>query len=254
MTTPARPLRPTPAASAAAAATPTGHLLPPLRRPRRRPGRGQPVGLAGAAGHQGHGPHPVRPVHAARSRAPTSRPPTSSLARRRLDLLLPPQRAVERAHRRACGPCRWPAAGTGCGPACRSSCSRRRARPPGPLRRRPGGGRRPARSSPARPSGSASTGSWPPPATSPTRWQQSGIWFVTGSGDDPETHYPARHVRRHLPRRRGSPGLLLLHSPGNTFIRDLAPGETICIQPSALLYKDPSVGMQLHLEYPNQAG
>ena len=29
----------------------------------------------------------------------------------------------------------------------------------------------------------------------------------------------------------GGPGLLLLHSPGNMFIRDLADGETICIQP-----------------------
>jgi uncharacterized protein (AIM24 family) len=52
----------------------------------------------------------------------------------------------------------------------------------------------------------------------------------------------------------GGPGLLLLHSPGNSFVRDLAPGETICIQPTSLLYKDPSVGMQLHLEYPNQGG
>ena len=38
------------------------------------------------------------------------------------------------------------------------------------------------------------------------------------------------------------------------FIRDLAAGETICIQPSALVYKDPSVGMQLHIEYPNAGG
>jgi len=84
-------------------------------------------------------------------------------------------------------------------------------------------------------------------------WQQSGVWFTTGSGDDTEYHYPLG-MYSDLFHAEGSPGLLLLHSPGNTFIRDLAPGETICIQPSALLYKDPNVGMQLHLEYPNQAG
>ncbi len=80
-------------------------------------------------------------------------------------------------------------------------------------------------------------------------WEQSGIWFVTGSGDDQETHYP---LGMYLDRffAQAGPGLLLVHSPGNTFIRDLGPGETICIQPSFLLYKDPTVGMQLHVEYP----
>jgi uncharacterized protein (AIM24 family) len=84
-------------------------------------------------------------------------------------------------------------------------------------------------------------------------WQQSGIWIVTGSGDDRETHYPLG-MYLDLFQARDAPGLLLLHSPGNTFIRDLAAGETICIQPSSLLYKDPSVGMQLHIEYPRAAG
>lgn len=83
-------------------------------------------------------------------------------------------------------------------------------------------------------------------------WDRSGIWYVTGSGDDRETHYPLGWaVDRFVARE---PGLLLLHSPGNTFIRDLAPGEPICVQPGALLYKDPGVGMQLHLEYPATAG
>jgi uncharacterized protein (AIM24 family) len=82
-------------------------------------------------------------------------------------------------------------------------------------------------------------------------WQQPGVWFTTGSGDDTETHFPLG-MYIDIFHADGGPGLLLLHSPGNSFIRDLAPGETICIQPTALLYKDPSVGMQLHLEYPNQ--
>jgi uncharacterized protein (AIM24 family) len=84
-------------------------------------------------------------------------------------------------------------------------------------------------------------------------WDQSGIWIVTGSGDDRETHYPLGMYIDYF-QAQETPGLLLLHSPGNTFIRDLAPGETICIQPSSLLYKDPTVGMQLHIEYPRAAG
>jgi uncharacterized protein (AIM24 family) len=84
-------------------------------------------------------------------------------------------------------------------------------------------------------------------------WQQSGIWFVTGSGDDAKNHFPLGY-NVDVFHAQDSPGLLLLHSPGNTFIRDLAAGETICIQPTALLYKDVGVGMALHLEYPNQGG
>jgi uncharacterized protein (AIM24 family) len=84
-------------------------------------------------------------------------------------------------------------------------------------------------------------------------WDQSGVWIVTGSGDDRETHYPLGMYIDYF-QAQAAPGLLLLHSPGNTFIRDLAPGETICIQPGALLYKDPTVGMQLHIEYPQAAG
>lgn len=81
-------------------------------------------------------------------------------------------------------------------------------------------------------------------------WQQSGIWFQTGSGDDRETHYPLGYNIDVFAARSG-PGLLLVHAPGNTFIRDLAAGETICVQPTALLYRDPTVDMVLHLEYPN---
>ena len=80
-------------------------------------------------------------------------------------------------------------------------------------------------------------------------WQDSGIWFVTGQGDESETHYPLGYNVDVFTANQG-PGLLLLHAPGNTFIRDLAQGETICVQPTALLYRDPSVGMALHLEYP----
>jgi uncharacterized protein (AIM24 family) len=80
------------------------------------------------------------------------------------------------------------------------------------------------------------------------QWYDPGIWFTTSSGDDTETHYPlGRYVDRF---QATGPGLLLLHAPGNVFVRDLQAGQAICVQPSALMYKDPGVGMQLHLEYP----
>lgn len=85
------------------------------------------------------------------------------------------------------------------------------------------------------------------------QWQQSGIWFTTGSGDDTEFHYPLG-LNIDTFHAANAPGLLLLHSPGNSFIRDLGPGEHICVQPTALLYKDLTVSMSLHLEYPNSNG
>jgi uncharacterized protein (AIM24 family) len=84
-------------------------------------------------------------------------------------------------------------------------------------------------------------------------WENTNIWYVTGSGDDRETHYPMGMLGDRFTAHQ-SPGLLLLHSPGNTFLRDLAPGETILVQPSALLYRDLSVNMHLHLEYPRGQG
>ena len=84
-------------------------------------------------------------------------------------------------------------------------------------------------------------------------WERSGIWFVTGSGDDRETHYPLG-AYSDVFFANESPGLLLLHSPGNLFIRDLAPGESILVQPSALLYRDLGVQSHLHIEYPQFAG
>src|SRR5580693_3988867 len=75
------------------------------------------------------------------------------------------------------------------------------------------------------------------------QWENSGIWFSTQKGDDQEYHYP---LGRTMDRfwAQGGPGLLLLHAPGNTFVRDLAPGERILIQPSGLIWKDPTARMQ----------
>ncbi len=81
-------------------------------------------------------------------------------------------------------------------------------------------------------------------------WFQTGIWFTTQNGDETETHYPLGEFMDRFVAPQ-APGLLLLHAGGNAFIRHLAPGETILVQPTALLFKDPTVSMQLHIEYPN---
>ena len=84
------------------------------------------------------------------------------------------------------------------------------------------------------------------------QWENSGIWFSTQKGDDQEYHYPLGQTMDRF-WAKGGPGLLLLHAPGNTFIRDLGPGERILIQPSGLIWKDPTVRMTLHFEYPHGA-
>jgi uncharacterized protein (AIM24 family) len=80
-------------------------------------------------------------------------------------------------------------------------------------------------------------------------WQQTGVWYTTRNGDDTEWHYPVgQFIDRFYAQQ--TPGLLFLHATGNSFVRTLRKGETILIKPPALLYKDPSVAMQLHVEYP----
>jgi uncharacterized protein (AIM24 family) len=111
-------------------------------------------------------------------------------------------------------------------------------------------------------------------------WYETGIWFTTsgdsggsqegGAGllkmglsmagmdvggrderrnDETRWVYPAgRYIDRFTAGPH--PGLVLVQCGGNAFIRDLADGESILVKPPALLYKDPTVGMQLHVEYP----
>jgi len=110
-------------------------------------------------------------------------------------------------------------------------------------------------------------------------WIDSGVWFTTSggnaqdqasgmkllkmgldvagmaSGDDRdrsneiEYHYPlGQYLDRFV--ARDSPGVVFVQAGGNAFIRDLAEGEQILVKPPALLFKDPSVGMQLHVEFP----
>ena len=79
-------------------------------------------------------------------------------------------------------------------------------------------------------------------------WFASNIWFATGSGNDKEMHYPVGHFLDRF-TAGDQPGLLLLHGGGNVFVRRLAQGESILVKPAALLYKEPSVQMNLYVEY-----
>ena len=82
-------------------------------------------------------------------------------------------------------------------------------------------------------------------------WFQTGIWFSTRNGRrhrDALSQWACSWTG--LPRRR-RPGLLLLHAGGNVFVRDLAPGQTILVKPTALIFKDPTVEMHLHFEQPS---
>jgi uncharacterized protein (AIM24 family) len=79
-------------------------------------------------------------------------------------------------------------------------------------------------------------------------WFNSGIWWTLGKGSHPEVFYPrGRYLDRFSAQQRG---LLLLHARGNTFIRDLRDGERIYVVPRALVYKDVSVQMNIHMERP----
>lgn len=80
-------------------------------------------------------------------------------------------------------------------------------------------------------------------------WFSTNVWYTTKSGDDQETHYPVGMLmdRFHAPE---SPGLLILHAAGNVFVRELAANQSILVKPTSLIFKDPTVQMQLHFEHP----
>jgi uncharacterized protein (AIM24 family) len=80
-------------------------------------------------------------------------------------------------------------------------------------------------------------------------WFQTGIWFTTQKGNETETHYPLGGFMDRFSAPR-APGLLLLHAAGNVFVRELGPGQTILVKPTALVFKDPAVQMHLHFERP----
>jgi len=85
-------------------------------------------------------------------------------------------------------------------------------------------------------------------------WYPTDVWYETGQdSDDREMHYPMGQYGDVF-GAQGGHGLLLLHAPGNVFIRDLKHGQSLLIQPSSLLYRDVTVRTALHLEYPRNMG
>jgi uncharacterized protein (AIM24 family) len=80
-------------------------------------------------------------------------------------------------------------------------------------------------------------------------WFQTNIWFQTRNGNESETRYPLGRIMDRFSSAR-APGLLLLHAAGNVFVRELEPGQTILVKPTALVFKDPSVEMMLDYEQP----
>jgi uncharacterized protein (AIM24 family) len=85
-------------------------------------------------------------------------------------------------------------------------------------------------------------------------WFPTNVWYTCRNGDDTETVYPTGQFMDRFLAGAGRPGLLLLHAAGNAFVRELAPGQRILIKPTSLLYKEPSVSMELHLEQPALGG
>src|SRR5579883_129947 len=81
-------------------------------------------------------------------------------------------------------------------------------------------------------------------------WFSTNIWYTTQSGDDKETHYPVGIFMDRFSAPQ-SPGLLLLHAGGNVLVRELAAGQTLLVKPTALIFKDPTVEMQLHFVHPS---
>lgn len=97
-------------------------------------------------------------------------------------------------------------------------------------------------------------------AATPTityRPHKNGLWLKFRKDNGKETEYEVDYPLGQYDElfyAQAGPGLLLLHSPGNTMFRDLAAEETIRIPPQALLYRDLSVTPYLVAEYPSTVG
>jgi uncharacterized protein (AIM24 family) len=85
-------------------------------------------------------------------------------------------------------------------------------------------------------------------------WQNTPVWLQCRSGDDYEYEYPIGAFVDLFHAVGDRPGLLLLHCPGNLFVRDLSQGQSILVQPGSWVYADTSVNFSLHAEYPATGG
>jgi uncharacterized protein (AIM24 family) len=80
-------------------------------------------------------------------------------------------------------------------------------------------------------------------------WFDPGVQYTTGAGKEAETHYPLGMFMDRF-SAGDQPGLVVLHASGNVLVRTLAADETILVKPAALLLKDPTVAVHLHLDQP----
>jgi uncharacterized protein (AIM24 family) len=80
-------------------------------------------------------------------------------------------------------------------------------------------------------------------------WHRSPVYYRRWRGAEREHEFPMGTYHDSF-TARDKEGLVLLHSPGNAFIRDLGDQESILVQPSALVYWDATVDLGLHLEHP----
>ena len=87
------------------------------------------------------------------------------------------------------------------------------------------------------------------------RYHRSPIHYRAyyNGGRELDYEYPAGRFHDSFTAAVGW-GLLLLHSSGNAFVRDLAAGESILVKPPSLLYWEASVDLSMHLEYMNTPG
>jgi len=80
-------------------------------------------------------------------------------------------------------------------------------------------------------------------------WFNPGVWFRHKDDNDYETFYPVGSLMDRF-TADVEPGLLLLHAHGHVMTRDLAADQTILVKPTAFLFKDRAVDMELHFEHP----
>jgi uncharacterized protein (AIM24 family) len=79
------------------------------------------------------------------------------------------------------------------------------------------------------------------------------IFYSARGTERSSSHYPLGYfMDRFTATTR--PGLVLVHGAGNVFTRRLGEHESLLIHPSALLFRDASVAMHLHVEYPVGGG
>ena len=205
--------------------------LPALRGAGRCPAQGLQLRLVQAAADPGHGQDPVQPVDLPDQRHLRARRGDGA-ARRRLGLLLPPRAAAHRAAGTASRRLRmqggWNRMRAG------MPLIMMKAQGPGfvafsadhpgeilavPLEREPGRRRRGAPVPRRDRATSATSGTTPTSGSPPRAATKSGMAL------------PDRHGSSTASSPQGSPGLLLLHAPGNSFVRDLGHGERILVQP-----------------------